>query len=137
MAVSFRHSSALRVLNLTPLIDVVFILLIFIMVTARFEQEDRELRVNLPTASDAKPLVADTTQVFVHIDRQGRYVLDGKTLVADEVEQALRDAAANHPANVRVIIRADARVPFEYVVTVMDLCARSGIDDYSVTTRGP
>lgn len=136
MAVEFKRSSALGAMNLTPLIDVVFLLLIFIMVTARFEQEDRQLDVALPTASEAKPLTAETSQVFVNIDDQGNYVLDGKTLRADEVEAALRQAAADHPANVRVIIRADGRVPFEFVVSVMDICNRSGIADYSVTTRG-
>jgi len=136
MAVEFKRSSALGAMNLTPLIDVVFLLLIFIMVTARFEQEDRQLDVALPTASEAKPLTAETSQVFVNIDDQGSYVLDGKTLRADEVEAALRQAAADHPANVRVIIRADGRVPFEFVVSVMDICNRSGIADYSVTTRG-
>ncbi len=136
MSVSFKKSSALGAMNLTPLIDVVFLLLIFIMVTARFEQEDRELDVTLPTASEARPLTAETTQVFVNVDREGHYVLDGKTMRTDEVEAALRQAAADHPANVRVVIRADGRVPFEFVVTVMDLCNRSGIADYSVTTRG-
>ena len=54
MAVKFKKTSAVGAVNLTSLIDVVFLLLIFIMVTARFEKEDRQLKVALPSASEAK-----------------------------------------------------------------------------------
>lgn len=137
MAVTFKRTSAVGAMNLTPMIDVVFLLLIFIMVTARFEQEDRQLRVSLPSASEAKPLTQQTTKLFVNIDGQGSYVVDGRVLRAEEVEESLRQAAANNPANTQVVIRADARVPFEFVVTIMNLCNRAGVSDYTVTTRSP
>lgn len=136
MAVTFKRTSAIGAMNLTPMIDVVFLLLIFIMVTARFEQEDQQLKVALPSASDARPLTQETTKVVVNIDERGSYVVDGKTLRTDEVEQRLRQAAADNPAITQVVIRADGRVPFEFVVAVMNLCNRAGISDYSVSTRG-
>lgn len=135
MAVKFKKTSAVGAVNLTSLIDVVFLLLIFIMVTARFEKEDRQLKVALPSASEAKPLTEETSKVFVNIDERGQYVVDGAVLRTDEVEAKLLQKAADNPANTEVIIRADARVAFEFVVAIMNVCNRAGISDYSVTTQ--
>jgi biopolymer transport protein ExbD len=135
MAVKFKQTSAVGAVNLTSLIDVVFLLLIFIMVTARFEKEDRQLKVALPSASEAKPLTEETSKVFVNIDERGQYVVDGAVLRTDEVEAKLLQKAADNPANTEVIIRADARVAFEFVVAIMNVCNRAGISDYSVTTQ--
>ena len=134
MAVKINKGTSLDVLSMTSLIDVVFLLLIFFLVATRFAQEDRELEVVLPAASEAKPLIASPKEVFVNIDKDGSYYLDGRTLGADEVEQTLRRAATNNPLNQAVIIRADKRVQFDYVVTVMNLCNKVGITDYKVTT---
>ena len=53
----------------------------------------------------------------------------------EEIEELLRQAVINNPVNQSVVIRADKRVPFEFVVTVMNLCNRTGVIDYSVTTQ--
>ena len=64
MAVKIKKSSALVALNITPLIDIVFLLLIFFMVMSRFEDEDNKLDVTLPSASEAKPLISKPSEVF-------------------------------------------------------------------------
>jgi biopolymer transport protein ExbD len=136
MAVNIKHGRALGALSMTPLIDVVFLLLIFFLVASRFAQEDRELDVILPSASSAVPLTVQPTELFVNVDHEGRFFVAGKFLDADEVRAVLEQAVANNPVNQSVIIRADERVPFRAVVTVMDLCNQTGIYDYSVTTAG-
>ena len=136
MAVKIKKGTALGSLSLTPLIDVVFLLLVFFLVATRFAQEDRELEVQLPTASEARPLTEEPKELFVNIDKDGNYFVSGKRLAATEVEGALRQAVADNPVNQSVVIRADRRVPFDYVVTVMDLCNRAGVRDYTVTTQG-
>jgi biopolymer transport protein ExbD len=135
MAVKINKGSALSSLSLTPLIDVVFLLLVFFLVTTRFAQEDYELDVVLPSASEAQPLMAQPKELFVNIDRNGDYVVDGRVMSRDEVEQVLRQAVANNPVNQSVIIRADKRVAFDFVVAIMNLCNRAGVRDYSVTTQ--
>ena len=134
MAVRINKGNALSSLTLTPLIDVVFLLLVFFLVTTRFAQEDYELDVVLPSASEAQPLIAEPRELFVNIDRQGDYVVDGRLMTRQEVEEVLRQAVANNPVHQSVIIRADKRVAFDYVVAIMDLCNRAGVRDYSVTT---
>ncbi len=136
MTVRMNQGSSLALLPLTPLIDVVFQLLIFFLVATRFAEEDRELDVQLPSASEARPMTVAPKELFVNIDQTGRYYVEGRTLTSDEVEAILRQAAANNPTNQSVIIRADRRVPLDFVVSVMNLCNRVGIFDYSLTTEG-
>jgi biopolymer transport protein ExbD len=135
MTVKIRKGNALSSLSLTSLIDVVFLLLVFFLVASRFAQEDYELDVVLPAASEAQPLIAEPKELFVNIDQQGDYYVDGRVVTRDEVEQILRQAVASNPVNQSVVIRADKRVQFDHVVTVMNLCNRTGVRDYSVTTQ--
>ena len=134
MTINIRKSSAVSSLSLTPLIDIVFLLLIFFLIATRFAEEDRELDVVLPTASEAQSLVVQPQQIFVNIDEDGTYFLGGKNLPADQLETALRRMVANNPANASVKIRADRRSHCQSLITVMNLCNHVGILDYSVTT---
>ena len=137
MSVKIKKGDALAMLNLTPIIDVVFNLLIFFLVATKFEEEDRALPVVLPQASHAMPLVAKPKETFINIDAQGRYYMSGRFLDPGQLEQALRQAAANNPGRATVIIRADKRCPWQHVVTAMNLCNKVNIRNYQVTTAAP
>lgn len=136
MAVKIHKGSAISTLSLTPLIDVVFLLLIFFLVATRFAQEDREIDVPLPDASEAMPLTVAPKELFINIDQEGRYFVNGESLAVDELEDVLTRAATNNPVNQSVVIRADKRVPFDYVVQAINLCKRAGIQDYMANTSG-
>ena len=82
MAVRIKKGVALSSLSLTPLIDVVFLLLIFFLVASRFAQEDREMDFPLPSASEAKPLIVQPRDLFVNIDKDGRVFIDGAPMEA-------------------------------------------------------
>ena len=75
MAVKIRKSMVIQSLSLTPLIDVVFLLLIFFLVASRFAEEDRELDVTLPTASQARPMIIKPKHIELSIDESGRYYM--------------------------------------------------------------
>lgn len=136
MAVKIKKGRALGTLSLTPLIDVVFLLLIFFLVATRFAQEDRELDVMLPSASEARPLTVQSREIFINVDQRGRYFVDGSTLTGPEVENVLEQASADNPVNRSVIIRADKRVALDHVVFVLNACNKAGIFDYSLTIEG-
>ncbi|MBC8875543.1 MAG: biopolymer transporter ExbD [Planctomycetes bacterium] len=136
MAVKIKKGTALGMLSLTPLIDVVFLLLIFFLVATRFAQEERELDVMLPSASEARPLTVQPKEMFINIDHQGRYFVDGNTLTAQEIENVLQQAIADNPVGQSVIVRADKRVQLDFVVFVMNACNKAGIFDYSLTIEG-
>jgi len=134
MAVQIDKGSALTSLSLTPLIDVVFLLLIFFLVATRFAEEERELDVLLPQASEARPLISQPKEMFVNVDKDGRYYVTGKILSLEELYPVLKAAWVNNPGRATVIIRADKRCRWEFVVAVMNACNKANIRDYRVTT---
>lgn len=136
MSVNIQRGRSLDAINMTPVIDMVFLLLIFFLVASQFAEEERSLEVVLPSASEARPLTATPKEVFVNVDQEGRFVVDNRTMQIDEVEAVLRQAVVNNPGNQTVIIRADKRVRFDAVVAVMNACNKVGARDYRVTTAG-
>ena len=136
MPVTIKKGTALSSLSMTPLIDIVFLLLIFFLVTTRFSEEDHELEVMLPTASEAKPLVVRPKEIFINIDRDGRYFLGNKIVNVNGIEEHLAGADVNNPQGQTVIIRADKRCAWDDVVEAISACQRAGIHDIRPTTAG-
>jgi biopolymer transport protein ExbD len=138
MAVQVKRSVAAGTLSLTPLIDVVFLLLIFFLVTSEFEEEERRLDIVLPEATSAVPMTGKPREIVVDIDSAGKIYLGGQETDLANLESLLRTAVAENPTNQTAVIRADKSSTFQPVVSVMDVCNRTGISDYSVTTQeGP
>lgn len=138
MSIQIKRSQAASTLSLTPLIDVVFLLLIFFLVTSEFEEEERRLDIVLPSATSASPMTSKPREVVIDITADGATFVGGEQVTLEELSQLLGRAVANNPTNQVVVIRADQEVPFQPVVSVMDLCNRVGVSDYSVTTKdGP
>jgi len=137
MAVRLKHGTSLFSLSLTPLIDVVFLLLIFFLVATKFAEEERELDVLLPDASEAQPLTSKPRELFINIDADGRYFVRGEILTLDELYAALKLAWVNNPGRASVIIRADKRCSWQYVVAAINLCLKANIRNYRVTAREP
>ncbi len=138
MAIEIKRSTVAGTLSLTPLIDVVFLLLIFFLVTSEFEDEERRLDIILPNATSAAPMAGKPREVVVDIDAEGTTYLRGDRTTVDELAAVLARVVERNPANQSVVIRADRDTPFQPVVSVMDVCNRAGISDYTVTTRdGP
>jgi len=130
MAITFKQSHALGALNITPLIDVVFLLLIFFLVATRFSEEERELAIVLPEASEAVPLIVQPKHLIVNVDEEGQFFLGGHQLTPSQLEQALRQAWANNPNQQEVVIRGDKHSRWEAIATVMNLCNKANIRNY-------
>jgi len=126
--VKFRASSrGSPEVNLTALIDVVFLLLIFFMVSTTFEWRT-ELGIELPEAS-ARESTSDDAVVEVVIDAAGGIEVEGHRL-GDPTAQSLRQALARAARGLDsppVVISADARTPHQSVVTVMDAARTAGL----------
>lgn len=118
-------------LSMTPLIDVVFQLLLFFIFATRFADEDRELIVPLPDASEAMPITYVPQEIFININQQGQFFVRGKVVNETELEDILLQAVTNNPTNQSVRIHADKRVAFQSVVSAVNLCKRAGIRDYT------
>ncbi|MBI5450780.1 MAG: biopolymer transporter ExbD [Gammaproteobacteria bacterium] len=124
-------------ISLAPLIDVVFLLLIFFMVTASFTRE-AELSIDLPEASSATP-PQDQNTIDVTIDVQGRFYVNQKLVVnrkLDSLKQALQQLT-KPDSEPLLVITADANTPHQAVVMVMDAARQLGILHVSLATRQP
>lgn len=137
MAVKIRKGDALGGINLTPMIDCVFLLLIFFLVATRFEEAEREVAVVLPQASEAMPLTARPKELFVNVTAEGALVVSGQQVDENELLAILQDAQAKNPGRQKVVIRGDKRSQLEHAVRVMDLCNRARIRDYTLSTTPP
>lgn len=135
MAVKIKKGEALSSLSLTPLIDVVFLLLIFFLVATRFAEEERELDVVLPQASEAKPLIVKPKELFVNVTRDGKYFVSGQVLDNAGLERALKQAWANNPGRQQVVIRADKESKTKHIAEVMNLCNKANIRSYTLATE--
>lgn len=137
MSVKIKKGEALASLSLTPMIDMVFNLLIFFLVATRFAEEERELEVNLPDASEARPLVAQPRELFINIDRHGRYFVTGQMISIDQLEEICRRSAASNPGRASAVIRADRDCRWQPIVAAINVCKKAGFREYRVTTREP
>ncbi len=118
---------------MTPLIDIVFLLLIFFLVATRFAEEDREMDVELPSATEARALIVQPREIFVNIDSKGDIYVGGQRYDVPQLEQHLIDAKLNNPLTQSVIIRADKRTQLDVVVHVINACSKAGVG-HSLTT---
>ena len=137
MAVNIKKGDVLGAINLTPMIDCVFLLLIFFLVATRFEEAEREMSVVLPQASEAMPITARPKELFVNVTAAGGFVVDGAELNEEQLLDVLVQAQANNPGRQKVIIRGDRGSPLEASVRVMDLCNRASIREYTLSTLPP
>ena len=135
MPVQIDKGQALDSLNLTPLIDVVFLLLIFFLVATRFSEEERELDVVLPKASEAKPLILKPSELVVNVTARGEYYVSGKVVNEVGLEQALRQSWADNPGRQQVVIRADKESKTKHIAAVMNLCNKANIRNYTLATE--
>jgi biopolymer transport protein ExbD len=119
-------------LEMAPMIDIVFLLMIFFLVASRLDEDARSLAVVLPQAAAARPLTSRPRELVVTIDREGGCFVGTRPVTPEELRSVLRQAAADNPGTQTVVVRADEETRHRFVVAVMDACVQAGIDDYQV-----
>ena len=130
-----RHEVSVE---LTPLIDVVFLLLIFFMVSTTFVRET-ELKINLPEADGEVQEVEDTA-IEITVDRAGDYAVNNRLLVNSDkrtLVRALQEVISPQQIPPRVVITADALAAHQAVVRAMDAAGSVGLTRLSITTQQP
>lgn len=122
-------------INLTSLIDVVLLLLVFFMVTTSFVRES-ELTIRLPEVADSSEPPADVPSLEITISATGRYFVNGRALVdsrAETLRAAIVKVAPDGEAD-SVTITADADTSHQSVVTAMDTLGKLGFVNISIST---
>ncbi|MEH6389860.1 MULTISPECIES: biopolymer transporter ExbD [Pseudomonas] len=121
--------------NLTPLIDVVFLLLIFFMVSTTFTRET-QLELDLPEAASGNPVESRAQQIELTISATGEVAINDKTLLApglDTIKGALQRESAGD-TSLPVVITADGKASHQSVITVMDAAGQLGFSRLRLTT---
>jgi biopolymer transport protein ExbD len=122
--------------NLTPLIDVVFLLLIFFMVSTTFDRHAK-LKVSLPESS-AKALLQQSDPLVLSIDAKGNYFINDRQVVNKSLGtliQAIQKTIGNKPVeDAALVLRADANTPHQFVVRAMDAASQLGLTKLSIVT---
>ncbi len=131
---NFRNATTEELdLNVTPLIDVVFLLLIFFMVSTTFQKETR-LQLQLPQASDQKADPASHT-IEVVINSGGMFFINGRELSDSRIATVRRaiNKLARGNKDIPLLIRADAMAPHQSVITAMDAAGQLGMVKFSLS----
>ena len=121
--------------NLTPLIDVVFLLLIFFMVSTTFTKESH-LEIDLPEAAGEKS-TTETKKIEIVINEKGEFSINSRPLInnkEDTIKKAVVKVSGGDK-KLPFIITADAKTPHEYVVKAMDVAGKLGFVHLSITTQ--
>jgi len=123
--------------NLTSLIDVVFLLLIFFMVSTTFTKE-AEITVDLPEAN-AEPVEAALAPIDLTIDVKGRFYINQQKVVNRQITTLKKaiQLAVDGREDVPLVISADANTPHQAVITAMDAARQLGIVKLSIATTQP
>lgn len=117
-------------LDLTPVIDVVFILLIFFLVTSVFKKEELALMLDLPT-SKAKEIQVKQEQVFIELS-VNKLAIKGIEVSFESLEDNLKSIKNKEES---VIVRIDKKVPYERVVKVLDLLQKYSLVNLALVTN--
>jgi biopolymer transport protein ExbD len=128
MLLDSNETDARVSIELTPLIDMVFLLLIFFLVATTFHQEERELQIALPYADAAGPISANLREIIINVDRDGGIIVSGRAVTPDELREFVQGRASNNPQQ-KVAVRGDRGTAYANVVRVLDICKAAGIQE--------
>ena len=132
-----RDSSAKNIeVNLTPLIDVVFLLLIFFMVSTTFDKQ-AQIQIKLPEADSSEMIEKEPTWIAVGVDEGGYYFVNEEELLKSD-KDTLRKMilkVSEGKTDLPVIISADGKAPHQSVITVLDVASQLGMSQMTFATR--
>jgi len=124
-------------LNLAPMIDIVFLLVIFFMVGTKFrelEERERKIPLRVPEVADNGALTPAPARRVVNVYQDSRVTLDDAEVTLDELTGKLSDARRQYP-DLGVLIRGDRKVFYGHVASVLNACKQAGVEKLDVSVR--
>jgi len=121
--------------NLTPLIDVVFLLLIFFMVSTTFDTTS-QLKINLPEA-ESQQVKNNKNRLEITINAKGDFYLNGQQLAnkqASALQAAIQRQLKDADKSIQVMVQSDSATPVQSLVTALDVVSRLGLNNLSIAT---
>lgn len=121
-------------MNLTPMIDVVFLLVIFFMVGAKFTDHESRIEVNVPGVGNLRPMVRGPDERVVELTSKGEVMLDSEPITLVDLRGTLAEAHASFP-EIRVTVRGDGNGSLQQFAEVLQACRSSGVQNLGVAVR--
>ncbi len=121
-------------LNLTSMIDVVFLLIIFFMAGTRFAEEERQIALEVPKVNERAALAPAAEKHVVNVYRDGEVALDGRTLSLTELTTELTHARREQ-SGIGVLVRGDSTGQFQHVADVLNACKEAGIAELAISVQ--
>jgi len=123
-------------IQLAPMIDIVFLLLIFFLVTWQFSRSEQDSKVKVPTSSQGSEETRAISEININIRQDGDLVINGEVLTEDQLLTKLRAIVEVHE-NQPVRLRGDGEITYQALMGVIDICQEAGIWNISFATRKP
>ena len=121
-------------INMTPMVDVVFQLIVFFMVGTKFAEMERDIALHVPQVSAIKAITPAPERRVINVYRDGQISMDRQIVTLDQLESRL-SAARREYAGLGVLVRGDAEGPFQNVASVLGACRRAGVNDLGISVR--
>ncbi len=121
-------------LILTPMVDIVMLIMIFFMVSTEFRRQETQYEIQLPKVTEAQPLTDLPDEIVINIHPDGTVYLGREIRTMEQLEQDLADARKRYEDQV-VVIRGDAQGPYQHVMTVLNICKRARISNIQLANR--
>jgi biopolymer transport protein ExbD len=128
------HNDEQPALNLTAMLDVMFLLIIFFMLGTRFVDEERQIALRVPQVVDHGALSAAPARITLSVFRDGTIWLDQKPVTLQQLGPRLA-AARSRQRNLSVLVRGDAQGEFQQVAAVLNACKQAGINELGISVR--
>ena len=128
------HVDEQPTLNLTAMLDVMFLLIIFFMLGTRFVDEERQIGLRVPEVVDRGVLSLAPERKTVQVYRDGAIVLDKKPVTLDELTAQLT-AARSRSRNLGILVRGDAHADFQQIAAVLNACKQAGVNELGISVR--
>jgi biopolymer transport protein ExbD len=122
--------------QIAPMVDIVFLLLIFFLVTWNFARYETELDVKVPTAKEGKESRRSVGEVIINVKNDGSIVINRKTVSAEELGGTLRKISELYPDQA-VVLRGDQSADYRHIVAVLDICRAANIWNVAFATGRP
>jgi biopolymer transport protein ExbD len=135
MRIRTSDSETGEMINISSMIDVMFILIIFFLVTTTFKEEEVDQTVKLPVDARNQSLTQTAGSVIkINIRQNGSYVLMGQQVTEDEIAKWMKEEVAKKP-ELSVVIRCDKEAKHLYLANVMSICLYAGVSEANIAVK--
>lgn len=131
------HKEDLSSMNLTPLIDIIFLLIIFFMVGSRFtelNEVEKDISLNVPHVTDAKALSSAPRNRVINVFQNGQIQLDDESVTLTQLHEKLAMAQQQY-ASLGVVVRGDASSKYQNVIDVIATCRQANITELNISVQ--